>query len=420
MLQDATPGARELLLREQVRGYVGFDPTADSLGVGNLVQVMTLLHFQRAGHKPIVLVGGATGLVGDPSGKSQERPLLSEDALAANIQGQRSQLERFLDFDPGPCAAELVNNRDWFKDFHVLGFLREVGKHISVNSMLAKDSVRRRIGGEEPVGMSFAEFSYSLIQAYDFYWLWKHRGVKLQLGGSDQWGNIVTGTELIRRKEGGEAHGLTTLLLTKADGTKFGKTEKGNLWLDAQRTSPYEFFQFWLSASDVDARSYARIFTVRSQEEIVALEAEQATAPERRSMQRAIADEVTARVHGSEGLHLARAATEILFGGGTLEQLRSLDEEQFVALFAGAGVPMADVPRADLAKGISLPELFSDRAKLLGSRSQVHALAKANALAVNFEKIGDAKASIGLERLLNDRYLLLQKGRRDYCLIRAV
>jgi tyrosyl-tRNA synthetase len=421
LLHDSTAGTDALLRQEVVSGYIGFDPTADSLGVGNLVQVMTLLHFQRAGHKPFVLVGGATGMVGDPSGKSEERNLLSEDTLQRNLAGQKAQLQRFLDFTPGPTGAELVNNHDWVKGLSFLDFLREVGKHITVNSMLGKDSVKNRLAaGDESKGMSFTEFTYQLVQGYDFWWLWKHRGVKLQLGGSDQWGNIVTGTELIRKKSGGEAFALTTPLITKADGTKFGKTEKGNLWLDPRRTSPYEFYQFWLNASDADAGGYARIFTLLDRPTVEGLEADHARAPHERLLQRTLARDITTRVHGADELKLVLAATEVLFGKGALEELKGLSDDAFLRVFQGAGVPVAEVPREALASGLSVVDLVCERAQLVASRGEAHKLIKGNGLALNKVKVTDVKATVGLEALLNGRYLLLQKGKKDYCLVKAV
>jgi tyrosyl-tRNA synthetase len=420
MVHDVMPGTEELLRKERVTGYIGFDPTADSLGVGNLVQVMTLLHFQHAGHKPIALVGGATGMVGDPSGKSEERPLLSEDVLQKNLAAQRAQLERFLDFSSGPSQAEIVNNYDWFKTMSVLDFLRDVGKHITVNYMMAKDSVKKRIAGEDREGMSFTEFSYQLVQGYDFWWLWKHKGVKLQMGGSDQWGNIVTGAELIRRKDGGEAFALTTPLLKKADGTKFGKTEKGNVWLDPARTSPYEFYQFWLNASDADAKTYVRIFTLLDRPTIEGLESEHDRAPEQRALQKTLAKDITTRVHGKDGLDVALAATDVLFGKGTIDQLRALSDERFESVFMGAGVPVADVPRANLSAGLNVVDLFTEKSRFLPSKGEVHRLLKGNALSVNKEKVTDPKTSFAEAQLINGRYLLLQKGKKDYCLVRFV
>jgi tyrosyl-tRNA synthetase len=417
MLSDVMPGTDELLKKERVIGYIGFDPTADSLGVGNLVQVMTLLHFQQAGHKPFALMGGATGMVGDPSGKSEERNLLSSDTLAQNLAGQKKQLERFLDFSGD--NAQLVNNYDWFKGVGFLDFIRDAGKHLTVNYMLAKDSVKRRLG-EEGGGMSFTEFTYQLIQGWDFYWLWKHHGVKLQMGGSDQWGNITTGTELIRRKEAGHAFALTTPLITKADGTKFGKTEKGNLWLDPKRTSPYEFFQFWLNASDEDVKSYIRIFTLLDRATVEGMEAEHDAAPHHRLLQKTLAKDITTRVHGKEQLDVALAATDVLFGKGTIDQLKALSEEQFVQVFVGAGVRVAEVPRDALTAGVGVIELFSEKSQLASSKGEARKLCESNALSVNKEKVADVKATIGADQLINGRYLLLQKGKKDYCLVKAV
>lgn len=420
MLHDSMPGTDALLGRERVTGYIGFDPTADSLGVGNLVQVMTLLHFQQAGHKPIALVGGATGMVGDPSGKSEERNLLSEDVLQQNLAGQKKQLERFLDFTPGASQAEIVNNYDWFKDMGFLAFIRDVGKHITVNYMMAKDSVKKRISGEDREGMSFTEFTYQLVQGYDFWWLWQHKGVKLQMGGSDQWGNIVTGTELIRRKSGGEAWALTTPLIKKADGTKFGKTEKGNVWLDPKRTSPYEFYQFWLNAADEDAKTYTRIFTLFDRATVEGLEAEHDAAPHLRGLQKALAKDITTRVHGKEELELALAATDVLFGKGTLDQLKALTEDRFESVFKGAGVPVAEVPREALAGGLAVIDLVTERAQFVASRGAAHDLIKGNGLAINKQKVSNPKATVSAESLINGRFLLLQKGKKDYCLVRFV
>ena len=417
MLCDVMPGTDELLKKERVSGYIGFDPTADSLGVGNLVQVMTLLHFQQAGHKPFALMGGATGMVGDPSGKSEERNLLSSDTLAQNLAGQKKQLERFLDFSGD--NAQLVNNYDWFKGVGFLDFIRDAGKHLTVNYMLAKDSVKRRLG-EEGGGMSFTEFTYQLIQGWDFYWLWKHHGVKLQMGGSDQWGNITTGTELIRRKEAGHAFALTTPLITRADGTKFGKTEKGNLWLDPKRTSPYEFFQFWLNASDEDVKNYIRIFTLLDRATVEGMEAEHDAAPHNRLLQKTLAKDITTRVHGKEQLDVALAATDVLFGKGTIDQLKALSEEQFVQVFVGAGVRVAEVPRDALTAGVGVVELFSEKSQLASSKGEARKLCESNALSVNKEKVADVKATIGADQLINGRYLLLQKGKKDYCLVKAV
>ncbi len=418
MLSDSIPGTEALLQKERVSGYIGFDPTADSLGVGNLAVVMLLRHFQECGHQPIVLVGGATGMVGDPSGKSAERNLLTREVLEANLAGQRKQLEKLLDFGPG--GAELVNNYDWFKDLGFLDFIRDTGKHLTVNYMMAKDSVKRRISGDDREGMSFTEFTYQLIQGYDFWWLWKNKGVKLQMGGSDQWGNITTGTELIRRREGGEAFALTMPLIKKADGTKFGKTESGNLWLDPARTSPYEFYQFWLNASDEDVGGFVRIFTRLDRATIEGLEQEHAAAPQNRLLQKTLAKDITARIHGQHNVEVALAATDVLFGKGAIEQLKALTEEQFVQVFVGAGVQVAEVPRDALSAGVSAIDLFSTHAKLASSKGEARKLLEGNALSVNKAKVSDVKAIIGVDQLINGRYLLLQKGKKDYCLVKAV
>jgi tyrosyl-tRNA synthetase len=418
MLQDVMPGTEEMLNKEMVTGYIGFDPTADSLGVGNLVQIMTLLHFQQCGHKPIALVGGATGMVGDPSGKSAERNLLSEDILAHNLACQKKQLEKFLDFNCGANSATIVNNYDWFKNMSFIEFIRDTGKHITVNYMMAKDSVKKRIAGEDREGMSFTEFTYQLVQGYDFYYLWKHNGVKLQMGGSDQWGNIVTGTELIRRKDGGEAWALTTPLIKKADGTKFGKTESGNIWLDPKRTSPYEFYQFWLNAGDADAGTYIRIFTLKTREEIEALESQHKEAPHLRVLQKALADDITTRVHGEAELKLAIAASEVLFGKGTIDQLSAFSDEQFVSVFQGAGVPVFETSSDSIAQGISIVELTKN-AGLTASNGEAIKLIKGNGLALNKVKVSDQQMIVNQANLINGKYILLQKGKKDYCLVKA-
>ncbi|MCK6639016.1 MAG: tyrosine--tRNA ligase [Bacteroidia bacterium] len=418
MLQDVMPGTEELLNKEMVTGYIGFDPTADSLGVGNLVQIMTLLHFQQCGHKPIALVGGATGMVGDPSGKSAERNLLSEDILAHNLACQKKQLEKFLDFNCGANSATIVNNYDWFKNMSFIEFIRDTGKHITVNYMMAKDSVKKRIAGEDREGMSFTEFTYQLVQGYDFYYLWKNNGVKLQMGGSDQWGNIVTGTELIRRKDGGEAWALTTPLIKKADGTKFGKTESGNIWLDPKRTSPYEFYQFWLNAGDADAGTYIRIFTLKTREEIEALESQHKEAPHLRVLQKALADDITTRVHGEAELKLAIAASEVLFGKGTIDQLAAFSDEQFVSVFQGAGVPVFETSADSIVQGISIVELTKN-AGLTTSNGEAIKLIKGNGLALNKVKVSDQQMIVNQSNLINGKYILLQKGKKDYCLVKA-
>jgi tyrosyl-tRNA synthetase len=417
MLQDMMPGTEELVNKEMVTGYIGFDPTADSLGVGNLVQIMTLLHFQQCGHKPIALVGGATGMVGDPSGKSAERNLLDEKTLQHNLSCQQKQLEKFLDFNCGANSASIVNNYDWFKGISFLDFIRDVGKHITVNYMMSKESVKKRISGEEREGMSFTEFSYQLIQGYDFYYLWKNHGVKMQMGGSDQLGNIYTGSELIRRKDGGEAWGLATPLIKKADGTKFGKTESGNIWLDPKRTSPYEFYQFWLNAADSDTENYIRIFTLKSKEEIEALETEHKAEPHLRKLQKALAEDITVRVHGEAELKMALAASEVLFGKGTIDQLKNLSDEQFVSVFVGAGVPVAEV--SDLA-GLGLLDLLTEKSNFLGSKGEARKLIQGNGLAINKTKVTDANLIMSADHLINGKYVLLQKGKKDYCLVKVV
>lgn len=412
MLQEMMPGTEELLLKERVRGYIGFDPTSDSLGVGNLVQVMTLLHFQRCGHIPVALVGGATGMVGDPSGKSAERNLLSEELLQANLAGQQKQLEKFLDFT-GENKAEIVNNYDWFKTFSFLDFIRDVGKHITVNYMMAKDSVQKRL----ETGLSFTEFSYQLVQGYDFYHLWKYRGIKLQMGGSDQWGNITTGTELIRRMSGGEAFALTTPLIKKADGTKFGKTESGNVWLDPKKTSPYKFYQFWLNSSDEDSKNYIRIFTTQTRAEVEAMEQEHAVAPHLRLLQKAIAREVTTRVHSEHDYHSAVEASEILFGNAPTEALSRLDEDTLLSVFEG--VPQVTIPRSELEAGIGLLELLVDKSNIFPSRGEARKLVQSGGVSINKQKLSDPNGVQFAEGLLQGRYLLVQKGKKNYYLIIA-
>ena len=383
MIHDIMPGTEEALLKQRSSGYIGFDPTADSLHVGHLVQIMTLVHFQRAGHKPFALVGGATGMVGDPSGKSQERNLLDAETLNHNVACVKSQLEKFLDFS-GENAAEMVNNYDWFQNMSFLDFIRDVGKHITVNYMLSKDSVKKRL----ETGMSFTEFSYQLVQGYDFYHLNLHHNCIVQMGGSDQWGNIVTGTALIRRKSGGEAYAVTTPLIKKADGTKFGKTEGGSVWLDPEKTSPYQFYQFWLNSSDADSVNYIRIFTLRSKEEIEALEAEHNEAPHLRILQKAIAEDITTRVHGAEALQAAIAASNILFGKSTSDDLKSLSEKDFFSVFEG--VPQATISREEFGDGISIVEAMAAKTNFLASNGEARRELKANAIAVNKEKVTES------------------------------
>jgi tyrosyl-tRNA synthetase len=412
ILQDIMPGTEELLSKEIVKGYIGFDPTADSLGIGNMAQVMTLLHFQKAGHKPIALVGGATGMVGDPSGKSQERNLLDEETLQKNLDGQRKQLEKFLDFNCGANAAEIVNNYDWFKGISFLEFIRDAGKFITVNYMLAKDSVQNRLEN----GMSFTEFSYQLIQGYDFYYLWKNQGVKLQMGGSDQWGNIVTGTELIRKKDGGEAFALTTQLIKKSDGTKFGKTEGGNIWLDRNKTSPYKFYQFWLNASDDDAANYIKIFTLKTKEEIDAIITEHHTEPHLRKLQKALADDITSRVHSREDLEKAIDASNILFGQSTTEQLQSLSEQDILEIFEG--VPMFEVSK-DILADSDMVSLLAEHTQIFPSKGEARKNLEANAVSINKEKVSLA-TKMENNQLLNDKFLIAQKGKKNYFLIKTI
>ena len=381
MLHDIMPDTEELLTKEMVSGYIGFDPTADSLGVGNMVQIMTLVHFQRAGHKPIALLGGATGMVGDPSGKSAERNLLDLETLNHNLDSQKAQLAKFLDFDCGENSAEIVNNYDWFKEFDFLGFIRDVGKHMSVNYMMAKDSVKNRL----ETGMSFTEFSYQLIQGYDFYHLWKNNGVKLQMGGSDQWGNITTGTELIRRLGRGSAHALTTPLIKKADGTKFGKSEGGNVWLDPKRTTPYAFYQFWLNAADSDAENYIKIFSIESRETIEALIAEHTEAPHQRKLQKALAEEITVRVHSQEDLENAQAASEILFGKATEDQLRRLDNDTLMSVFEG--VPQHELSAAALEGGLDIVDALAEVTTIFPSKGEARKMVQGNGVAINKTKV---------------------------------
>ncbi len=411
MLHDVMPGTEELLNKGVVTGYIGFDPTADSLGVGNMVQIMTLLHFQQAGHKPIALVGGATGMVGDPSGKSLERNLLSEETLNHNLNCQQKQLEKFLDFNTLDNAAQIVNNYDWFKQFSFLEFIRDVGKYLTVNYMLAKDSVKNRLEN----GMSFTEFSYQLVQGYDFYYLWKNKGVMLQMGGSDQWGNIVTGTELIRKKAGGEAFALTTPLIKKADGTKFGKSESGNVWLDRNKTSPYKFYQFWLNASDEDAKTYIRIFTLITREQIEAIELEQAAAPHTRVLQKALAKDITIRVHSESDYNAAIEASEILFGKGTAESLQKLSEDDFLSVFEG--VEQYKLLIEILNDGIALVDLLTDKTTIFPSKGEARKMIQGGGVSINKQKIEDVNFQLTTSHLLNNKYMLVQKGKKNYSLV---
>lgn len=414
MIHDIMPGTEEELNKGMASAYVGFDPTADSLHIGNLVPIMTLMHFQRCGHKPVALVGGATGMVGDPSGKSSERNLLDENTLNHNLSCVKSQLESFLNFE-GDNAAEVVNNYDWFKEFNFLDFIREVGKHISINYMMAKDSVKNRL----ETGMSFTEFSYQLVQGYDFYWLWKNKNVKLQLGGSDQWGNIVTGTELIRRKGQGEAFALTTPLITKADGSKFGKSEGGNIWLDSEKTSPYKFYQYWINSSDEDVVKYIKIFSVKTKEEIDALIAKHEEATHLRTLQRALAEEITERVHSKEDLEMAIKASSILFGKSTTEDLIDINEKTLLQVFEG--VPQAEIKKEQFAAVENVTDLLSEVTKgiVFPSKGEARRMIKGGGVSVNKTKLTSENAAADFE-LLQGKYLLVQKGKKNYYLIRVL
>lgn len=408
LLHDMIPGTEELLSKEKVAAYIGFDPTAESLHIGSMVQIILLMHLQRHGHTPIALVGGATGMIGDPSFKSEERKMLSEDTLQKNVAGIEAQLRKFIDFDKG---AQLVNNYDWFKDFSFLGFMREVGKHISVNYMMAKDSVKKRL----ETGISFTEFSYQLIQGYDFYWLWKHKNAKLQLGGSDQWGNIVTGTELIRRMAGGEAYALTVPLVTKADGSKFGKTEQGNVWLDARLTSPYQFYQFWLNTSDEDAEKYIKIFTFLSKDEIEGLIATHLENPAARVLQKKLGEEITTLVHGKSELESAIAATQILFGSGTTEQLSALPEATLLQIFEG--VPHYTLEKSLLENNTNILDLLAVHTPVFESKGEARKMIQQNALSLNKSKYVDPAGAPGVDLLIAGKYILVQKGKKNYYLL---
>lgn len=416
MIHDMMPGTEEQLQKEMTSAYVGIDPTADSLHIGHLVGVMMLKHLQRAGHRPIALIGGATGMIGDPSLKSAERNLLDEATLRHNQESIKNQLAKFLDFDSdAPNAAKLVNNYDWMKDYSFLNFIRDIGKHLTVNYMMSKDSVKKRLSSESNVGMSFTEFSYQLLQGYDFLYLYQHEGCRLQMGGSDQWGNITTGTELIRRKQGGEAFALTCPLITKADGGKFGKTESGNVWLDRRYTSPYKFYQFWLNVSDADAAKYIKIFTALSKEEIADLEAEQAAAPHLRPLQKRLAKEVTIMVHSEEDYNAAVEASNILFGNATSEALKKLDEDTLLAVFEG--VPQFEVSMDEFATGIKAVDLFTEKAVVFPSKGEMRKLVQSGGVSVNKEKLAAADEVVTSASLLNNKYLLVQKGKKNYFLL---
>lgn len=414
MVHDVMPGTEALLKKQPTAGYIGFDPTADSLHIGNLVQIMTLVHFQQCGHKPFALVGGATGMVGDPSGKSTERNLLSEDTLTHNLQSVKRQLEKFLDFT-GTNKAEVVNNYDWFKEFKFLDFIRDVGKHITVNYMMAKDSVKARLES----GLSFTEFSYQLVQGYDFYWLYTHKECKLQMGGSDQWGNIVTGTELIRRKANGEAYALTTPLITKADGSKFGKSEGGNIWLDPVRTSPYKFYQYWLNSSDDDAVNFVKIFTTWQKKEIDELIASHSNAPHERKLQKELAKDITIRVHSAKDYEMALNASNILFGNSVTRDLESLDEPTLLALFEG--VPQTSISRQAFDQCANVVDLLSEvtQGTVFASKGEARRMVQAGGVSINKEKLQDPNQKPDFN-LLQHKYLLAQKGKKNYYLITVV
>lgn len=412
MLHDMMPGTEEQLSKEVTAGYIGFDPTADSLHVGHLTQIMTLIHFQMAGHKPFVLVGGATGMVGDPSGKSAERNLLSEEVLFHNVSCIEKQLSKFLNFKDGANAAVMVNNYDWFKGISFLDFIRDVGKHITVNYMMAKDSVKKRLEGDS--GMSFTEFSYQLVQGFDFYYLWKEHQCKIQMGGSDQWGNIVTGTELIRRKSQGEAFAITTQLIKKSDGTKFGKTESGAIWLDPKRTSPYKFYQFWLNASDEDAAIWIKIFTLLNKDEIENLQKQHADAPHLRILQKELAKQITCKVHNVEAFETALAASNILFGNATQDSFASLDEETFLAVFEG--VPTFHIQQSDLESGMNIIDLLSEKSSVFPSKGEARKMLQGGGLSLNKEKIEDINLLVQTANLINQKYLIIQKGKKNYFL----
>ena len=416
LLHDIMPGTEEQLTKERTSAYIGFDPTADSLHIGSLVQILILKHFQLCGHKPIALVGGATGMVGDPSGKSAERNLLDEETLNKNIKGVQGQLERFLDFSDAENGAELVNNYDWMKEISLIDFVRDTGKHITVNYMMAKDSVKKRISGENSEGMSFTEFTYQLFQGYDFYHLYKEKNCLLQMGGSDQWGNITTGTELIRRKAQGKAYAITVPLVTKADGTKFGKTEGGNVWLDAERTSPYKFYQYWLNSSDADAEKYIKIFTFLDKETIDALIAEHQEAPHMRILQKRIGEEVTILTHGTAAYDNAIKASNILFGKSTSDDLKTLDEQTFLDVFEG--VPQAEISRKQIEDGFEIVPAFADT-EFLKSNGEVRRALKENSISVNKNKVKEDFV-ITPNDLIADKYVLLQRGKKSYYLLKAV
>jgi tyrosyl-tRNA synthetase len=419
MIHDIMPGTEELLNREVTTGYIGFDPTADSLHIGHMVQVMLLVHFQRAGHVPVALVGGATGMIGDPSGKSEERNLLDEATLRSNQDGIKKQLAKFLDFHSDrKNRAIMVNNYDWMKEYSFLGFIREIGKHITVNYMMAKDSVKKRLRSDAKEGMSFTEFSYQLVQGTDFLHLYNEYGCRLQMGGSDQWGNIITGTELIRRKTGGEAFALTCPLITKSDGTKFGKTESGNVWLDPEKTSPYHFYQFWLNVSDEDAAKFIRIFTLLGRSEIENLVSGHNKSPHERILQKRLAEELTVMVHSREELESAIEASQILFGKGTTESLKKMSESTFLSVFEG--VPTFEIKKEILASGISFTALCTEHSQVFTSKSEFRRLVQGGGVSMNKVKVDNPEMAITEGLLINKKYLLVQKGKKNYFLIKII
>ncbi len=419
MIHDIMPGTEELLGKEVTTGYIGFDPTADSLHIGHMVQVMLLVHFQRAGHVPVALVGGATGMIGDPSGKSEERNLLDEETLRKNEACLKIQLAKFLDFnEERKNKAIMVNNYDWMKEYSFLRFIREIGKHITINYMMAKDSVKKRLGSEAKEGMSFTEFSYQLVQGTDFLFLYNTLGCRLQMGGSDQWGNIVTGTELIRRKTGGEAYALTCPLITKSDGSKFGKTEAGNVWLDPEKTSPYQFYQFWLNVSDEDAARYIKIFTLLERDTIENLIGTHNDAPHQRILQKKLAEEVTSMVHSREEYIGAVETSEILFGKGTTESLRKMNEKTFLSVFEG--VPVFDISREIIEKSVNITDLFTQYSQVFPSKGELRRMVQGGGLSINKQKVEDPDMIIDAGSLLNNKYLLIQKGKKYYFLLRII
>lgn len=413
MLQDIMPGTEELLNKEKVSGYIGFDPTGDSLHVGHLTQIMTLIHFQNAGHKPVALVGGATGMIGDPSFKSAERNLLDEATLQHNVASLKTQLAKFLHFGDGKNDAKMVNNYDWFKDFKFLDFIRDIGKLITVNYMMAKDSVKKRLEGDS--GLSFTEFTYQLIQGYDFYYLWKHHDCKVQMGGSDQWGNIVTGSEMIRRQDQGTAYAITTQLIKKADGQKFGKTESGAVWLDPKKTSPYKFYQFWLNASDDDAKNWIKIFTLKTKEEIDTIIAEHDTAPHTRAVQKALAKDITIRTHSEKDYETAVNTSAFLFGNGSLEFLAALEHPEVLEVFDG--VPQFEISKDQLTAGINILDLLAVHTQVFSSKGEARKMLQGGGVAINKEKIEDIGLLLNTTYLINDRYIIAQRGKKNYFLI---